>query len=72
MAAPSVDLPASFERHLRAESKSTRTVQSYLEAVPSTRRLPNKTGKAIYLTCVPAPAIHTRTWSGSGSAARGG
>jgi len=26
MAASSVDLPASFERHLRAENKSARTV----------------------------------------------
>ena len=33
MAAPSVDLPASFERHLRAENKSARTVETYLEAV---------------------------------------
>jgi site-specific recombinase XerD len=33
MAASSVDLPASFERHLRAENKSARTVQTYLEAV---------------------------------------
>jgi site-specific recombinase XerD len=33
MAASSVDLPASFERHLRAENKSTRTVETYLEAV---------------------------------------
>ena len=32
MAASSVDLPASFERHLRAENKSARTVQTYLEA----------------------------------------
>jgi site-specific recombinase XerD len=29
----SVDLPASFERHLRAENKSARTVETYLEAV---------------------------------------
>jgi integrase/recombinase XerC len=28
-----VDLPASFERHLRAENKSARTVQTYLEAL---------------------------------------
>jgi len=28
-----VDLPASFERHLRAENKSARTVETYLEAV---------------------------------------
>jgi site-specific recombinase XerD len=33
MAAPSVDLPASFERHLRAENKAARTVKTYLEAV---------------------------------------
>src|SRR6266545_662747 len=33
MAASSVDLPASFERHLRAENKAARTVQTYLEAV---------------------------------------
>jgi site-specific recombinase XerD len=33
MAASSVDLPASFERHLRAENKSARTVETYLEAV---------------------------------------
>ena len=33
MAASSVDLPASFERHLRAENKSARTVQTHLEAV---------------------------------------
>jgi site-specific recombinase XerD len=33
MAASSVDLPASFERHLRAENKSVRTVETYLEAV---------------------------------------
>jgi site-specific recombinase XerD len=33
MAASSVDLPASFERHLRAESKSARTVETYLDAV---------------------------------------
>ena len=33
MAAPSVDLPASFERHLRAENKAARTVDTYLEAV---------------------------------------
>ena len=33
MAPSSVDLPASFERHLRAENKSVRTVETYLEAV---------------------------------------
>jgi site-specific recombinase XerD len=33
MPAPSVDLPASFERHLRAENKSARTVETYLDAV---------------------------------------
>jgi site-specific recombinase XerD len=33
MADPSVDLPASFERHLRAENKSARTVETYLDAV---------------------------------------
>src|SRR6266508_5390505 len=33
MAASSVDLPTSFERHLRAENTSARTVQTYLEAV---------------------------------------
>jgi site-specific recombinase XerD len=33
MAASSVDLPASFERHLRAENKAARTVETYLEAV---------------------------------------
>jgi site-specific recombinase XerD len=33
MAGSSVDLPASFERHLRAENKSARTVETYLEAV---------------------------------------
>src|SRR5215216_3673451 len=33
MAAPSVDLQASFERHLRAENKAARTVETYLEAV---------------------------------------
>ncbi len=33
MAPSSVDLPASFERHLRAENKAARTVQTYLEAV---------------------------------------
>jgi hypothetical protein len=33
MAASSVDLPASFERHLRAENKSARTVETYPEAV---------------------------------------
>ncbi len=32
MAASRVDLPASFERHLRAENKSARTVETYLEA----------------------------------------
>jgi site-specific recombinase XerD len=31
-ASTSVDLPASFERHLRAEAKSARTVATYLEA----------------------------------------
>jgi hypothetical protein len=30
---PSVDLQASFERHLRAENKSARTAETYLEAV---------------------------------------
>jgi site-specific recombinase XerD len=33
MAASSVDLPASFERHLRAENKSARTIETYLTAV---------------------------------------
>jgi site-specific recombinase XerD len=33
MAAPSVDLAASFKRHLRAENKAARTVETYLEAV---------------------------------------
>jgi site-specific recombinase XerD len=33
MAASSVDLPTSFKRHLRAENKSVRTVETYLEAV---------------------------------------
>jgi site-specific recombinase XerD len=33
MAGSSVDLPASFERHLRAENKAARTVETYLEAV---------------------------------------
>jgi site-specific recombinase XerD len=33
MAGSSVDLPASFERHLRAENKSARTVETYLDAV---------------------------------------
>jgi site-specific recombinase XerD len=33
MAASSVDLPASFQCHLRAENKSARTVETYLEAV---------------------------------------
>jgi site-specific recombinase XerD len=33
MAVPSVTLPASFERHLRAENKAARTVETYLEAV---------------------------------------
>jgi len=33
MAASSVDLPASFERHLHAENKSARTVEAYREAV---------------------------------------
>ena len=33
MAASSVDLPTSFQRHLRAESKSVRSVETYLEAV---------------------------------------
>jgi site-specific recombinase XerD len=33
MTTSSVDLPASFERHLRAENKSARTVETYLEAV---------------------------------------
>jgi site-specific recombinase XerD len=33
MAGSSVDLPASFERHLRAENKSARTVETYLAAV---------------------------------------
>ena len=33
MAAPSVGLPVSFERHLRAENKAARTVETYLEAV---------------------------------------
>src|ERR671934_1528 len=33
MAVSSVDLSASFERHLRAENKSARTIQTYLEAV---------------------------------------
>jgi integrase/recombinase XerC len=33
MTASSVDLPTSFERHLRAENKSARTVETYLEAV---------------------------------------
>jgi hypothetical protein len=33
MTASSVDLPASFERYLRAENKSARTVATYLEAV---------------------------------------
>jgi site-specific recombinase XerD len=33
MPASSVDLPASFERHLRAENKSARTVETYLDAV---------------------------------------
>jgi site-specific recombinase XerD len=33
MAVPSVALPASFERHLRAENKAARTVETYLEAV---------------------------------------
>jgi site-specific recombinase XerD len=32
MAASSVDLPTSFQRHLRAENKSVRTVETYLEA----------------------------------------
>jgi site-specific recombinase XerD len=33
MTASSVDLPTSFQRHLRAENKSARTVETYLEAV---------------------------------------
>jgi site-specific recombinase XerD len=33
MAASSVDLPTCFERHLRAENKSARAVETYLEAV---------------------------------------
>jgi site-specific recombinase XerD len=33
MAASSVDLPTSFQRHLRGENKSVRTVETYLEAV---------------------------------------
>jgi hypothetical protein len=33
MAASSVDLPTSFQRHLRAENKSVHTVETYLEAV---------------------------------------
>ena len=33
MAASSVDLPTSFQRHLRAENKSARTVETYLAAV---------------------------------------
>jgi site-specific recombinase XerD len=33
MAGSSVDLPASFERHLRAENKSARTIETYLDAV---------------------------------------
>jgi site-specific recombinase XerD len=33
MAAPSVDLARSFTRHLRAENKADRTVETYLEAV---------------------------------------
>jgi hypothetical protein len=33
MPASSVDLPASFDRHLRARTKSARTVETYLDAV---------------------------------------
>ena len=33
MTVSSVDLPTSFQRHLRAENKSARTVETYLEAV---------------------------------------
>jgi site-specific recombinase XerD len=33
MAASSVDFPTSFQRHLRAENKSARTVETYLDAV---------------------------------------
>jgi hypothetical protein len=33
MPASSVDLPTSFERYLRAENKSARTVKTYLDAV---------------------------------------
>jgi site-specific recombinase XerD len=33
MRTPSVVLPVSFERHLRAENKSARTVETYLDAV---------------------------------------
>jgi hypothetical protein len=33
VAASSVDLPTSFQRHLRAENKSVRTIETYLEAI---------------------------------------
>ena len=33
MTVSSVDLPTSFQRHLRAENKSVRTIETYLEAV---------------------------------------
>ena len=37
-ASTSVDLPASFERHLRAGNKSARTVETYLGTVTQLAR----------------------------------